>query len=212
MRYARSNELHGDLEVRSLAVEKEVELFAGQGGGWRDIIGQSVSPAAGPTIPVWTQIGATAFYAYVFAVNDTQWYFYHINHDYAPGTDIYLHVHWLTNGTSTNNVKWEFTWSFAKGFNQGAASTYNLSGAGAGQGTEFIEEAGSGTQYRHMTSEIAVPISDTDFEIDGIIMVRLRRVAASGAANADTVYVTMSDCHYQSDTFNSKNRIPDFYA
>jgi hypothetical protein len=183
-----------------------------QGGGWRDILGQSISPTAGPTIPVWTQIGATAFYAYVYQTNDQQWFFFHINHDYKPGTDIYLHVHWLTNGTSTNNVKWEFTWSFAKGFNQGAASTYNLSGAGAGQGTSTVEQAGSGTQYQHMTSEIATPVSDADFEVDGIMMVRLRRIAQTGAANADTVYVTMMDLHYQSDKLNTKNRIPDFYA
>ena len=187
--------------------QKPVGLFTDQGGGWRDMLGQAVSPVSGVVVPIWTQIGSSPFYAYAYQLNDTQWFFYHIQHDYTPGTSIYLHSHWLTDGTSTATVKWEFTWTFAKGFNQGAGSTYNITGP-----TVTVEEAASGTAYQHMTSEIATPISDSDFEVDGILMVRLRRITNGGTDNANTVFLTMADCHYQSNTFNTKNRTPNFYT
>ena len=180
-----------------------------QGGGWRDMIGQAVNPSTGPTIPTWTQMAGGPFYAYQYGINDQQWFLYHIQHDYAPGTDMYLHCHWLSDGTSTGLVNWQFTWTFAKGFNQGAPSTYTDIATGAVTG---IEEAGSGTAYRHMTSEIAVAIADTDFEVDGILMVNVKRIASTGAANGDSIFVLMSDVHYQSNTFNTKNRQPDFYT
>ena len=178
----------------------------GLDGGWRDMLGQAVNPTTGLTIPVWTQIGSGPFYAYHYQVGDQQWFFYHVQHDYKQGTPIYLHVHWLTNGTSTNTVKWQFTYSFARGFNQGASSTYNTTGT-----VVTVEEAASGVAYRHMTSEIAVPITDPNFEVDGILMVHLKRITNGGTDNANTVYVTMADCHYQSERFNTKNRTPNFY-
>lgn len=181
----------------------KIEMFTGQDGGWRDMIGQAVNPTTGPTIPTWTQLGSSPFYAYAYQLNDQQWFFYHIQHDYAPGTDVYLHAHWLTNGTSVQPVKWEFTWTFAKGFNQ---ENYNITGT-----TVSVQEAAHGSAWRHMTTEIATPISAT-FEVDGILMVRLRRITNGATDNSDTVFLTMADCHYQSNTFNTKNRIPDFYT
>ncbi len=192
----------------SWGFEKPIGFFPSQDGGWRDMIGQAVNPTAGLTIPTWTILTAgSPFYAYAYQVSDQQWFFYHLQHDYSPGTPIYLHAHWMTNGTSVNTVKWEFTYSFAKGFNQGAASNYDTTGT-----VVTVEEAASGTAFRHMTSEISTPISDPDFEVDGILMVRLRRITNGGSENADTVFLTMADCHYQSNTFNTKNRTPDFYA
>lgn len=182
----------------------KIEVFTGQDGGWRDMIGQSVSPNTGPTIPVWTQMGSSPFYGYVYQVNDQQQFFYHLQHDYSPGTPIYLHAHWMTNGTNVQPVKWEFTYSFAKGFNQ---ANYNMTGT-----TVTVQEAAHGSAWRHMTTEIATPITDANFEVDGILMVRLRRVTNGATENTDTVFLTMADCHYQSNTFNTKNRTPDFYV
>lgn len=203
--YARKDT--AEVVTATWGFDEPPEFFPTQGGGWRDMIGQAVNPTAGPSIPTWTQIGASAFYAYAYQVNDQQWFFFHIQHDYSPGTPIYLHVHWFPSGTDTATVKWQLTWTFAKGFNQGAASTYDIAGA-----VVTVEEAAPGTAYRHMVSEIATPISDEDFEVDGILMVNLKRITNGGTNNANTIFVTMTDCHYQSNTFNTKNRAPDFYA
>lgn len=195
----------------NVEVTNKIDIYTSQGGGWQDITGIPQAAPAGPTIPVLTQIDATDFYAFLFALNDWQMYFFHLNHHFSPGTDFYLHTHWFTNGTNTGRVRWEYEWSFAKGFNQGAASTYNFTGSGVGSGTIYAEEAASGTAYRHMVTE-TVAISDPDLEVDGVLMVRLRRVAPTTGSNSDNVFVTMMDVHHQINTHSTKNRIPDFYA
>jgi len=178
-------------------------------GGWRDMIGQIVTPPLGPSNPTWTQMGTSPFYGWRFGLNDEVQLQFHLQHDYKPGTDIFLHTHWTTNGTSTNTVKWQFTYTYAKGFNQGAASTFDIAGGGT---VVTVEEAAAGTAWRHMVSEITTAISDADFEVDGILMVNVKRVTNGGTDNADTVFLIVSDCHYQSWIFNTPNRAPDFYG
>jgi hypothetical protein len=185
--------------------QDKINIFAGQSGGWRDITGQAVSPAGGVTVPTWTILTAgSPFYAYKFAVNDQLWYFFHIPHDYAPGTALYLHAHWLSDGTSTNTVKWQFTHSFAKGFNQG---NFNTTGT-----TIDVTQATDGTAFRHMVSESSTAVSATGLEVDGILMVHLKRITNGGTDNADSVFLLMCDVHYQANTLATKNRAPDFYA
>jgi hypothetical protein len=171
---------------------------------WADITSQ-VDTRLGATNPAWTQIGAGPFYAYAFAVNDECYANFHIPHDIVPGSDIHLHVHWLPSGTSTNNVKWEWYYSFAKGFNQAAFNT---------TGTAITaEQAGPGTAYQHMVTETAAVTIAALTEPDGFLLTRLRRVAASGAANADTIFVITTDLHYQTNgQIGTTNKAPDFYA
>jgi hypothetical protein len=203
---ARSPKRDADETISgSWGFEKPIEFFPGQDGGWRDMLGQIVPRANVPTSPTWTQMGTTPFWSYLFALNDEIWIPYHIQHDYAPGTPIYLHVHWTTDGTQTNTVKWQFEYCYAKGFNQG---NFDVSG---GRSTT-VEQAAQGTAWRHMVSEISTPISDANFEVDGVLMVHITRITNGGTNNTDKVFMILADCHYQCNAFNTKNRTPDFYA
>lgn len=172
--------------------------------GWNDILGQ-IDTRIGGTNPTWSQIGAGPFYAYAFALNDECFVQYHIPHDIVPGSDIHLHCHWLSSGTSTNTVKWEWYYSFAKGFNQAAFNT---------TGTQITaEQAGSGTAYQHMVTETTGITIAALTEPDGFLMTRMRRVTNGGADNADTIYVLTADVHYQSTGISSTaNKSPGFYA
>lgn len=173
--------------------------------GWRDEIGQIVVPVTGAGKPTWSQMGTSPFYGWKFAVNDAVQGIYHIQHDYLPDSDIYLHSHWVTNGTNTAEVKWEFTWTFAKGYNQEA---FDIAGGGA---TVSVAQAGPGVAWQHMIAEIATPISD-QFEVDGLLLVTVKRITNGGTDNTDDVYMLMADCHYQTWIFNTPNRNgPDFY-
>ena len=172
--------------------------------GWRDITGQ-IDTRVGGTNPTWTQIGAGPFYAYAFGVNDECWIHYHIPHDIVPSTDIHLHCHWLPSGTDANNVKWEWYYSFAKGFDQAAFNT---------TGTQITaEQAGPGTAYQHMVTETTgITISGLT-EPDGFLMTRMRRVTNGGTENTDTIYVLTADVHYQSTgILTTANKAPDFYT
>lgn len=173
--------------------------------GWRDMLGQIVPRANVPTSPTWTQMGASPFWAYLFALNDEVWMAFHLQHDYDPGTDIYLHVHWTTDGVSTNTTKWQFDWCYAKGYDQ---DNFDIN---AGN-TTTVEQAGAGTAWRHMIAEIATPISSADFEVDGLLLVHIKRITNGGSNNTDSVFVQTIDCHYQTSSFATPSRQYPFYT
>jgi hypothetical protein len=188
----------------SLSTTGNINLWTAQGGGWKDITGSFTVRASGPGRPVWTQMGASPFYGYEFALNDQVQIEYHLQHDYSPGTSIFLHTHWVTNGTNTQSVRWEFTYTYAKGHNQ---ANYNLTGT-----TVTATEAPPGSAWRHMTSEISAGVSDANFEPDGILIVRIRRITNGGTDNTDRVFLIEADCHYQANAIVTKNKSPNFYT
>lgn len=173
--------------------------------GWRDITGPIVVKGVGATDPDWVQIGSGPFWAYRFSLNDECWIPFHVPHDIKPGTDIHFHTHWLTDGTQTASVKWEFTYAYAKGFNQEA---FDMD-TGA---VVTAEEAASGIAYQHMVTETAAVTIPTLTEPDGIIYVNLVRITNGGTNNTDEVFLLMSDIHYQSITVGTPGKAPDFYA
>lgn len=172
--------------------------------GWKDNV-TSLSNAGVPSsnAPTKRAFGVSGLREeYDFAVGD---YIFcdamHFNHDIKPNGNLYLHVHWSTNGTSTSTVKWEFEVMQAKGHNQAnfpAPTTYS------------IEQAPQGTPWRHMVAELAVPI--TMLEADELLLVTLRRVTNGATDNADQVFGITVDAHYESDRDATLNRAPDFYS
>lgn len=173
--------------------------------GWNDLQGPIQVQVSGAGKPAWTQFGATGFYAYAFAVNDIAYAQYHINHDYAQDTPVFFHMHWTTNGTSTNTVKWEFTIANAKGFDQ---ANFNFSDPLV----QTVEQAADGTAYRHMVAEVSTGALANALEVDGLIMVRIKRITNGGSENGDTVYGLTMDAHYQVERHATKNKRPNFYS
>ena len=171
---------------------------------WRDIEGVVLTRGVGATDPAWTQIGSSVFYAYAFAVNDVCWINYHVPHDIVPNTLIHFHTHWITDGTSTNSVKWQFQYSYAKGFNQAAFSTTPT--------TITAEQAASGTAYQHMITESAGQQISGLTEPDGIIQCKITRLTNGGSENSDTVYLLLADLHYQSTNNGTYAKAPNFYT
>ena len=171
---------------------------------WRDITSEVRTRGVGATDPAWTQIGATVFSGYVFALNDVCWMHYHIPHDYVPGSDVHLHIHWFVDGTDTETVKWQWEYVYAKGFNQEAF-------AFASATTVTAEEAPPGTAYQHMVTE-TVAITIADMEVDGHIMTKITRLSNGGSDNADDVFMIEGDCHYQSTNVGTIDKAPDFWT
>lgn len=172
--------------------------------GWRDITGEVQTRGVGATDPAWTQIGASAMYAFSFAINDVCWMAFHVPHDYIPGSGWYLHVHWLPDGTDANSVKWSFSWMYAKGHNQAAFNVASLT-------TDTMTQTVGGTQYQHYVTESGEQ-SGTNVEPDGIIYVKITRVTNGGTDNTDEILMLTSDVHYQSNNLATKNKSPNFYT
>lgn len=172
--------------------------------GWRDITGQIIAKGGGPTNPPWEQIGTTVFFGYNFAVLDEVWIGFHIPHDYVPGTDVYFHVHFTTDGTNTNDVKFQWDYVYADGFGNG---TFNFASPSQATATQTP----SGTLYDHYVSE-SVAQTIPGLEVDGFIYARMIRIANGGTDNTDGVFVVTTDVHYQSNNLATKNKAPNFYT
>ena len=141
---------------------------------------------------------------------------FHIPHDYAMGTDIYIHVHWshasaLVTGGS---VTWGFEMMYAKGHNQAAFPIPIIIS---------VAQNASTTQYQHMVAEglastpggSGVLLNTTDLEVDGLIQCRIyldsndMTVSGGGVPNP---FIHTVDIHYQSTNVATKNRAPDFWG
>lgn len=178
------------------------------GTGFRDLIsplsGAGVPSANAPTPTTFgTTTTGTAYEAYSFAVNDYLYCMpFHVDHDVKPSGKAYIHVHWSTDGTSVNTVKWELTIRRALGHDQATfAST---------EAVVNLEQAASGTAWQHMVVEDATGITLT--EPDEIILVTIKRITNGGTENTDAVFGLQVDFHYETDRYATPNKAPDFYA
>lgn len=186
----------------SLTFGTSAEIFTGSNNiGWRDITSDINVKGTGSNNPVWATVrNGISAYTFSATVMQEAWVNFHINHDYAPGTPVYLHVHWVNPGTNTGTVRWGFEYSYAKGHGQEAFPASQ---------TVYVEQAPS--QYTHMIAEISTGILDTVLETDGIIMVRVFRDAAhANDTCTDAVALIMSDVHYQASKWATKNKAPNF--
>ena len=171
--------------------------------GWRDITGPIIVKGVGAADPSWTQVGSGPFFCYSFAVNDECWIPFHIPHDIVPNAPIHIHTHWFPSGTNTAVVKWQYTYTYAKGFNQGA---YTAAGT-----VITAQEAGPGIAYQNMVTETAAIAIDGLSEPDGILYLHMKRVTNGGTNNTDTIFVTTADIHYQTTGMATIGKAPGFY-
>lgn len=131
---------------------------------------------------------------------------WHIDHDYAAGTKLYLHVHWAPKTADAGTVRWGFEYTVAKGHQQQAFPTTT---------TVYVEQASVGVAYMHYVGEVsegnAIDGAALDIEPDTVVLVRLFR---DGAHVNDTfpadVFVSFLDLHYLADHATTPNKAPPF--
>ncbi len=85
------------------------ELDARTKLGWRDNIVPFDVEVGNPNAPVLNVIRGNikryTFFAGELSEASASW---HIDHDYAPGTKLYLHVHWVCPTADLGTVRWGF--------------------------------------------------------------------------------------------------------
>lgn len=142
---------------------------------------------------------------YQFAVSDRVYNTFHMTHDYAPGTDMYIHAHWGCSVATAGSVTWEFEVTYAKGHQQQTFIT---------PVTLTVQQAFV-SPHMHMIAEIPLSgsaaglIPTSMLEPDGVMFVRTR--LASKTINVDP-FLHYVDLHYQSTNVGTKNKAPSFYA
>jgi hypothetical protein len=175
--------------------------------GWRDNIVEIKVDSSSPNAPTLGAIRggilAWQFFANELTEAHSGW---HIDHDYALGTKLYLHVHWVCPTANIGTVRWGFEYTVAKGHQQQAFPATT---------TVYVEQATNGTPYMHYVGEVseanAVDGAALGIEPDTVILVRLFRDGAHvNDTLDDTVFGIFLDLHYQADRATTPNKSPSF--
>lgn len=184
--------------------------------GWKDMLGQvNTRPGAtNPTLAVYR--GGIYQFQMVVATADEVFNEYHVQHDYAPVTSMFIHTHWSHAATTVTggSVTWSFELTYAKGYNQ-AAFVAPI--------TITVVQNASTTQYQHMIAEVEFSSNGGDgthldynlFEPDGLILSRTTLSANNITVSGGPVpapFLHFVDDHYQSTQTATKNRNAPFYT
>lgn len=187
--------------------------------GWKDLIGDITPKFSGPGAPSRTAYTAAGnVFDFSYANNDVVDINFHIPHDYAQGTDIFIHAHWSHNATSTASGTFAATayHTYSKGHNQANFSaeknvTYSVA----------IADIAAMPTYRHRVDEVQLStnggsaslIDTATIEPDGLIKVTFK-VTSIPALTGGTAkcFVHQVDLHYQSTQLATKNKTPNFYT
>lgn len=170
--------------------------------GWTDLIMGVTGAASGGGTPTQTVFGPSAnIKQTAFTIGDSVYISGHFTHDMLQKSTAYLHVHWATDGTDVNTVKWECRYTIADGYDTEAFPAETVL---------TLEEAGPGTAWQHMITEDGVGFTVPD--IDALILLELKRVTNGGTDNTDTVFGLFVDIHYQVGQVATPSRSPNFWA
>lgn len=188
--------------------------------GWKDLIGDVSPKGLGANTPTRNAFRGNV-HALSFGVNDLADLTFHMPHDWVPGTDLFIHVHWGHNGTSISGTfTVELYATFARGFNQGSDGDF----VAPVTATVSVPNLAIGTtpQYRHRTDEVQLTAAspnanqlDTDaLETDGLLLVGLKVTSIptiGGGTNEPFIFTV--DLHYQSrdGAGSTPNKAPSFY-
>jgi hypothetical protein len=201
--------------------EKGRSLISDGAGGasfdtpvWNDLQGKLIPKASGAGSPNrTTYIGNISDYA--FALNDIVDINYHIPHDYAPGTDIFLHMHWSHTGTNiSGTLEVTFFSTIAAGHDVGTFGTEI-----APTITRSSLAIGTAAQRQHLLDEIqlsATSPSATQFDtatlVPDTIIIMSVKLTTLPTVTAGALFLHEVDIHYQSSFEGTANKVPDFYV
>lgn len=177
--------------------------------GWHDMIGVIDTRGFGGAEPGFN-IYNGSLRQHQFGVGDEVFNDFHVPHDYAPGTDLYLHIHWshIEAALASGGVTWEFEVHYAKGHDQAPFIFKTIS----------VQQDANLTQFQHMIAEVQITNDGGDathhdrnaVEIDGLFMVRTK--LTGNTLSSGTPFGHFIDIHYQSTGVTSKNKAPNFYT
>lgn len=184
--------------------------------GWKDLTGDITPRATGTNAPTLRNfIGAIREYSYIAQdQGDTR---FHLPHDYVPGSDLFIHVHWGHNGTGiTGTFKVDFNITYAKGHNQAAFSTpitvpvtvSNLNITSAPQYIHRVDE----TQLSS-AGGVGGLLNTNLLEVDGVLLINyvVSSIPTISGGTSAAPFIFTVDLHYQSTGLATKNKSPNFY-
>jgi hypothetical protein len=187
--------------------------------GWADLIGDVSPRETGAAAPILRDfIGGIRHFAY--QASDQGEASYHIPHDYVPGSNLFLHLHWSHNGTAiSGDLVVDVTMTYAKGHQQASFHTVKTT-----QLSVTSLNITTTPQHRHRVDEIQFTtnggsssmLNTADLEVDGLVLISwtvntIPTITGSPSSTNLPFFLTI-DLHYQSTGIPTKNKTPNFYS
>ena len=186
--------------------------------GWRDIIGFMLPDTGGANAPTLSTFRGGLIRRFAYSATDKMDCEFHIPHDYVPGTDVFIHIHWGHNGTAiSGNLVVTFAHTYAKGHNQQIFPVEKSVVL-----TYATTNIATTPRWIHRIDEVqlssnggsATLMDSAQLEPDGIIGVDMTVTTiptiTGGAPNEPFIF--FCDLHYQSTGIPTKQKAPNFYV
>jgi len=183
---------------------------------WRDLIGLIIYKDVGVGSPLMTTYRGNVRDVN-FAAGDDYDLKFHIDHDWVPGKDCFIHMHWSHNGTDVSgSLVINYYVTYAKGHNQ---SPFHA-GKNITQTIASLSIANT-PQYQARIDEVQLSSSggsattiDTDLiEPDGLILIHFDvTTIPTITGGSGKPFIHFVDVHCQSTGVGTKQKAPDFYT
>lgn len=179
--------------------------FRLRGPLWRSIRADLATAVGGTVPPTLATFGPGGVAKeYEFNRGDSVFVKLSVDHNIAPGENVYPHIHWSTDGAGAGDVEWVFDYVMAKEGEVFAAGT-----------TITMVSAASAVAWTHQTTESsdaqAFPVAEAGTIITGLLS-RGNTVDTYPNTAGGHVFGLNFDIHYLTDRFGTPNREPDLYA
>jgi hypothetical protein len=185
--------------------------------GWRDIIGLVLPDPGNPSTAPSLEDFRGGVYNYQYDSNDRLNCVYHVPHDYVPGTDLFIHLHWGHNRPPAD-IAGNFVVALAATYaHRETAAPFSIFPAPI---TPSISVTGltnaNYPQHCHVVSEIQISadgggvnlFDSADIEVDGLINVTFTYV---GTMNTNP-FIFTGDIHYQSNNMATKQKASPYWT
>ena len=186
---------------------------------WKDLIGD-VAPKTGNALAASLKQFQGDVYGWAHTSSSVGDLIYHLPHDYAPGTDLHLHVHWGHNGTAiTGSFIVKFYVSYAK---RTYPATPFSSPVVATLTVNSLNMTNS-PRYCHRVDEIQLSqiggsanlLNTSDIEVDGVISIHYAIdtvPSINGSDFSNLPYIQTIDIHMQSTGIGTSRKDPGYYT
>jgi hypothetical protein len=186
--------------------------------GWQDINGGLIVDFDSPVHAVISPLGIGGLKALKFVENSEAYATFHMPHDYAMGTDLFIHIHWTHNSqvVTGGSLTWAFELGYSKGYNQLTTPQHII--------VPVIQDS-STLQFSHHIAETACSVNGgspaqlntSELEPDGILHARVYLdsndlVVSSGTKEDVEIFAFTCDIHYKSTGLGTKNKNPNFWG
>jgi len=182
---------------------------------WEDMLAPLSNSQPRGTAPTLSVFGATSItQQYEFSRGDGVQVGFHVPHDVKPGSKMYPHVHWSTDGTAATSgvsdvVEWVIDYEYAKGHQQ---ESFGNAGQIILTQSVYNSVTGSGpspTAWHHYITEASDAQALTMPEVDSLILMKISRGSSSDTytnLNGGHVFALFVDIHYQKDRLGTPGK------